>query len=254
MGKEAILVAAFASAMMCSTGGDACAQTTADREPQPAPFFVGGSLMFSSRHREITDPPGSGYLHPLFHGSLDWPSAGATFIGGALVAPSWSIGAEVALRSAKSTAILEDTQAGHFQFILLSSTYTDRERLYSVVMRRHVVGRVIELQPLVGFTASHNTQTLTNRRGASNYAGVTRPAQTPDASAARWRPGLVGGTDLVFHAASGIAVNVGTRLHWIRRERYDEYEREFPHAGSIVLSFGAGLSWQPRARRSSPSR
>ncbi len=239
-------IIALTAIVILSTAPDSRAQTPATDELRPAPFFAGGSILLSSRHREIKDPAdGYAYLHTLFDGSIEWPAIGAIFNAGALVAPSWSVGGEIMLRSPQTATVAEKFQ-WKFEMTRLSSTYTDRERLYSAVVRRHVVRRAVDLQPVMGFTLSHSTQTLTNRRGEYLWGAGRSPIEEKDVSVSTTRPGVVGGADLLFRTSSRLAVSVGTRLHWIRRVKYDEYEREVPHAGPLVLSFGAGLSWQQR--------
>lgn len=204
--------------------------------------------MLSWRDAEIKDPPGSGNRHPRLHGSLEWPAAGAIFGGGVSAGGNWIVGAEIGLRRSQSVPIVEQEAPGHFELVQLSSIYTDRERLYSVVARRHYVNRHAVLQPLVGLTVSRRTQTLTDRRGTYQWYGGTVPTQRPDVMVSTVKPGIVGGADVMFPTPSGLAITAGARLHWIKRAKYNEYTRQVPHAGPYVFSFSGGIAWQPRLR------
>jgi hypothetical protein len=71
----------------------ACAIVSAPVHAQDGPVYVGGSLLLVSTSAP-TDEPGSGYLRPNFHGSLQWPVAGIGVHSGVFVSPHWDVRVE----------------------------------------------------------------------------------------------------------------------------------------------------------------
>lgn len=215
-------------------------------------FFLGGSFLVSSTVGANEDPAGYGYLHPYFHGSLDWPAVGAMFNGGVFVGRQkrWSIGAEVAFRRAQSAMISEDSRS-KFEFRQLSSLYTERERLVSVVARLDAVRHArITLQPLGGLTVSQSTRALTNRRGWYQYFGGRLPIERPDRQVHAAQLGLLGGADVLFMLSRELSIACGARVHWVPRGEppSSSYDHEMPSAGPLILQISAGIRWSPRSR------
>lgn len=243
-----VLVAALAAIPLLLSSLEASAQTEPHDPPTRGTYFVGGSAVLWSTLAATEDPPGAGYLVTYYHGSLDSPVVGATFGGGVYIARSWSVGGEVAFRRSQSGVISEDGRA-KFESWHLSPLHTDRERLMSVVTRRHFRrGTSLDVQPLGGLTFSRSSQSLTNRRGEYVYYGGTVPIERPDvrAEASRW--GLVGGADVLFGTRHGVAVACGARLHWIRRPDASPYVRMAPVPGPAVVQVSAGVTWQSHRR------
>ncbi len=246
--RSNVLVAALAAAPLLLSSLEASAQTERHDPPTRGTYFAGASAVLWSTLAATEDPPGAGYLVTYYHGSLDSPAVGATFGGGVYIARSWSVGGEVAFRRSQSAEISEDSRT-KFETSHLSSRYTDRERLISVVARRHVRrGASLDFQPLGGLTFSRSSQSLSDRRGVYQYYGGTIPIERRDVRADATRYGFVGGGDVLFGARHGIAVACGARLHWIRRPDSSPYVRVAPVPGPAVVQVSAGVTWQPHRR------
>lgn len=222
------------------------AQTSDGRRTGDAGAFLGGSILLSSISGTETDPLGFGYLRPYFHGSLDWPAAGALLDGGVFIGRHWSIGGELALRRPQSAVIVEQIQSGHTEYVELFSKYTDREWLMSGLVRYHALAhRRVGLQPLGGLTLSHSTAALTNRRGTKTTSLFGTLARfEPDVSVSATRLGLGAGADVVFRTSRNMAVCSGARVHWIQRPH--PLVHTTPAPGPWILSVNVGLIWNPR--------
>lgn len=238
-------ILALLAAFLIASSTPVNAQTR-DEQPSRDRFSVGGSLLLSSAHGAKEDPPGFGYQRPYFHGSLDWPAVGVMVSGGVFVAQTWSIGAEIALRRAQASVISEETSQ-RFESERLSPFYTNRERLISIVLRRHVAtGRGIDVQPLGGLTLSRATQSLTKRHGVYLYHAGSIPVQRPDVSVHATGVGFVGGADVSLRVAGNLWIATGARAHWVFRPEYDPYDRQVPSAGPLVMQLNTGVTWRLR--------
>ena len=226
---------------------DARAQGADGRADGRGVFFVEAGLLTTAVMKDTQDSQ-SGYLHYAYIGALDWPVAGALVAGGMRVARRVSVGAELAVRQAKSTTISEQSH-GHTDSATLSSRYTSHERLLSFTVRGHAAGGRIDVQPLGGVTVSWARRTLTDRHGFAVFPGYgTVPISQTDAELAQTKFGLVGGANIGVHIGRGVAVVGVPRIHWIARERVGEYIHIVPNAARVILSIGAAVQWWPRGR------
>jgi len=242
---SAVLIG-LATLAIASSAVDAHAQNDAD-QPRGR-FFVGGSLLAWSAIHTPEDPPGGGYLQTYFHGALNWPAIGANFQAAVFVAPRWSVGGEVAIRSTQSTAIRESFRT-KFEGRELSSSYAEREHLISFVARRHAAttSSKIDLQPLAGVTFSRNAQALTNRSGFDYWIGGERPVQVADAVSSTIEFGLVGGADVTIRGSPGAGLVFGARVHWISRPDYRTRDRVGLTVAPVILHLAAGVRWTRRS-------
>ena len=207
--------------------------------------YLGGSFLLWATGPTRQDPAGPGYLQNHIHGALSWPARGALINGGVFVGKHWTLGGELGVRGRRATAVSEDSRA-MFEEWHLSSVYTFREQLASIVVQRHASARArVDLKPLAGLTISHATQSLTGRRGTYSYPPVGVVATSrPDVSTKGTHLGLVGGADLTFYTRSRFAIVSGARLHRIRRPTYTNQVRPTPAAGPFVLQIAVGARWE----------
>lgn len=233
--------------MLVSLASTAGAQTDMKRESPAAHgrFFAGGSALLWSTHGAAE--PALGFFDPQFTVALGWPAAGVMLNGGVFLGPRWSVGGELALRRPRSATMSEVTR-GKFEQWKLSSSFTDRERTVSFVVRRHLrAAATVNVEPLGGVTISSSTRSNTNRRGIYEYFGGSLPIERPDRSAQATRAGLVGGADLVFRTRTAASISLGGRLHLIQRPDDPARDSVGPAQGGFVLQIGAGLRWRPRS-------
>jgi hypothetical protein len=244
--RRVLLAAAFANLATLLSPLHAHAQPDAAEAAQGGRYFVTGSVLMWLTHGAAVDPAGPGFLRPSFHGLPDSPATGALFNGGVSIARFWSIGAEVALRRALTAAISEEVESKH-EVWLVTSLYTDRERVVSVIARRHLTpGASVHVQPLGGLTVSRSTQALATREGTYQGLGGTLPVRWPDVETGATRTGLVGGADVLVRMSRDASFACGARLHWVDRRRHARGDPPVP--GPFVTYLTAGLRWHPHPR------
>jgi hypothetical protein len=252
MRHNATVFAVVVALIALGLSGPALAQDDAAETRDHADFFLGGAVLASWTLGATEDPPGEGYLHPYFHGSIEGPTVGVMLNGGFFPGRQkrWGFGAEVALQRAQSATISEDSRSKH-EFRHLTSLYTQREHLVSVVTRWDATRNArVALQPLGGLTISRMSQPLTGRHGWYEYYGGQLPISRPDHEVSATRLGLVGGADILFALSRGMSVTVAARLHWVPRDELPDssYEREVPSAGEWILQIGVGIRWSTGSR------
>jgi hypothetical protein len=244
LARQAMIAAASAGLVILCLPLHAHAQPDDGEDAQRGRYFVTGSVLTWFTHGATADPPGAGFLRPSFHGLPDSPATGALFNGGVFVARSWSIGGEVALRRALTSAISEETRS-KYELWHVTSLYTDRERVMSVIARRHVRPRAsVHVQPLGGITVSRSTQALARREGVYQGVGGTLPVRWSDVETGATRPGFVGGADVLVRMSRHASFAGGARLHWVDRRRHARGAPPIP--GPFVTYLIAGVRWHPQ--------
>lgn len=242
LGSRQVL-SSVALAVLLATPPDVCAQAPAQQ--RDGPVFVYGGLLVTSIQHDRQDT-GSGYLHENFIGELDWPAKGLLIGGGAFVRPRLALGGELAIREAMESAISIQSH-GHSDSQELSGLYTSHEWLLSFIARYDPLPRSpLDIQPLGGVTFSSATRALTEQRGWSHYGNYPPyPISNPDVTVDENALGLVGGADIAVRLGRGTSLIAAPRVHWIHREKIDEYDHVVPNAGRWVTSIAFGLQWRP---------
>lgn len=250
--RKAVMLAFFTTLSLLSSAPSVLAQTTTDSPGDSRTFVVGGSVLLWSGFRTPQESTGFGFSNPDFKGTVTWPAAGVLLIGGASITQRWSVAAETTLRRAVSANIIERRRPAHYDNETLTPSYTERERLISVVARRRLQARRVDFYPMGGFSVSRVRQALTNRTGTITYnSGLLGPfpRQRPDTFLETKWWGLLVGTDVLFRTADDVSVTVGTRLHCIQRYEYNTYLRPMPAVAPLIFTMNAGIAWHPRIPR-----
>jgi hypothetical protein len=224
----------------------------ADDEPrggssEASGVYVTGSFLLRESWGTARDPAGPGYLAPHFHGLPDGLVLGGSIGGGIVISRGWSVGGEFVAGRANGATITEETRA-RFEGWIVSSRYAEHERLLSLLLRRHLRVRGIEVEPLGGVTLSLLEQRLRDRRGTYTWWDGQLPITRPDVDQHTTRVGFTGGADLVSGLTRHTALVWGLRVHWIPRSDPRPSGRTVPVADPVVLHVGAGLRWTRPAR------
>ena len=164
--------------------------------------------------------------------------------GGVFLGRSVILGVELALRAGRSTTVEERSQ-GHSDTYHVIWQYTDRERLFSVMVGAPWSSRPgrTEVQLHGGLTFWTLRQSVSDRSGVYFYPGGQLPIEGPGDTVQSTRIGFGGGADVLVHLSRHLAAATTIRLHLVGSDETLVRSRP-PLGGAFGIVIGGGLRWE----------